>query len=115
MFSRKQRTKQLNSLIFEKIDKLFKISKTQSIIQISIQSIFESKSSLSQLTTDVQNAVFLSKEVNMIDVIKNQNDFIKQIEQKLSMIKIEKRRVYLTLRLSQIKTKKLIFLSLFSK
>ena len=106
MSSRRQRTKQFNNLILERIDKLFEISKTQSIIKISIRFIFESKSFFVQFTIDVQNVVFLSKNVNMIDVIANQNDFIKQMKQKLTIMKIEKRRLYLRHKLIQIKTEK---------
>ena len=71
MSLRRQRTKQFNNLTLERIDALFEISKIQSIIKISIRFIFETKSSFSQSITDsmtnVQNAVFLSKNVNMID------------------------------------------------
>ena len=54
--------------------------------------------------TNVQNAVLLSKNVNIIDNVTNQNDFIKQMKQKVTIIKIEKRRAYLKHRLIQIKT-----------
>ena len=60
--------------------------------------------------TDVQKTVFLSKNVNMIDNV-NQNDFIEQIKQKLTIIEIEKRRVHLKHRLIQMKTKKKVDLS----
>ena len=45
----------------------------------------------------------------MIDIIKDQNDFIKQIRQKVTIIKIEKRRVHLKHKLIQIKTKENLF------
>ena len=75
MFSRRQRTKQLNNLTFERIDQLFEISKTQSIVRISIRFNFESKSFSFQFIinsiTDVQNTVFLSENIdidmNLID------------------------------------------------
>ena len=112
MFSRRQRTKQLNSFTFERIDTLFEISETQSIVRISIRFIFESKSSFFQFMTNsmtnVQNAVSFLKNVNMIDNVADQNDFIEQIKQKLTIIKIEKRRVHLKHRLIQMKTKKII-------
>ena len=72
--------KQLNNFTFKRIDELFEISETQFIVRISIRFIFESKSFLSQFTTNVQNVVSISKNVNIIDVIANQNDFIKQIK-----------------------------------
>ena len=51
-----------------------------------------------------------------MNVIADQNDFIEQIKQRLTIIKIEKKRVYLRHKLIQIKIKKtLIFLSLLSK
>ena len=69
MSSRKQRTKQLNNLTFERIDALFEISKTQSIVKISFRFIFESKSSffqfITEFITNVQNTVFLSKNINI--------------------------------------------------
>ena len=58
--------------------------------------------------TNVQNAVFLSKNVNMIDDVINQNDFIEQMKQRLTIIEIEKRRAHLRHRLIQIKAKKKI-------
>ena len=91
MSSRKQHTKQFNSFTFERIDALFEISKIQSIIKISIRFIFEFKSSFSQSMTNVQNVVFLSKNVNMIDDVIDQNDFIEQIKQKLTIIKMKKK------------------------
>ena len=112
MSSRRQRTKQLNNLTFERIDALFEISETQSIIKISIRFIFESKSSFSQFIkdsiTDAQNAFFLSENVNMIDDVVDQNDFIEQIKQRLTIIEIEKRSVHLRHRLIQMKTEKKI-------
>ena len=57
--------------------------------------------------TDVQNTVSLSKNVNIIDDA-NQNDFIEQMKQRLTIIKIEKRRVHLRHRLIQMKTEKKI-------
>ena len=77
MSLRRQRTKQFTNFIFEKIDELIKIFEIQFEIKISIRSIFESRSFFSQSTTNVQNFVFLSKNVKMFDVIK---DFIKQIK-----------------------------------
>ena len=69
MSSRRQRTKQLNSLTFERIDQLFEISKTQSIVRISIRFNFESESSFVQFIadsmTDVQNIVSLSENIDM--------------------------------------------------
>ena len=106
MSSRKQRTKQFDRLTFERIDELFEIWEIQSIVRILIRLIFESELSFFQFITDVQNTVSLSKNVNMIDDVTNQNDFIEQIKQKLTIIKIEKRRVHLRHRLIQIKTKK---------
>ena len=100
MSSRRQRTKQLNSFTFEKINQLFEISEVQSIIKISIRFIFEAKSSFSQFITnsmtDVQNtASFLENiDMNLIDDA-SQNDFIEQMKLKLTIIKIEKRRVRL--------------------
>ena len=44
----------------------------------------------------------------MIDVIADQNDFIKQMKQKLTIIKIKKKRVHLRHRLIQMKTMKKI-------
>ena len=58
--------------------------------------------------TDVQNTVSLSKNINMIDDVTNQNDFIEQMKQKLTIIKIKKNRVHLKHRLIQMKTKKKI-------
>ena len=96
MSSRKQNTKQLNNLTFERVDALFEVSETQSIVKISIRFIFESESFFSQFITnsmtDVQNTVFLSKNVNMIDDA-DQNDFIEQMKQRLTIIKIEKKNV----------------------
>ena len=84
---------------FERIDESVEISKIQFIIKISIQLIFESKLFFSQFTTNVQNAVFLSKNVDMIDVVTDQNDFMKQMKQKLTIIEIAKRRAHLRHRL----------------
>ena len=106
MFSRRQRTKQFNNLTLERIDALFEISKIQSIVRILIRFIFESKSSFFQSMSDVQNVVFLSKNVKMIDNVINQNDFSELMKQRLTIIKIEKRRAYLKHRLIQMKTKK---------
>ena len=58
MSSRKQRTKQSNSLTLERVDQLFEIAKTQSIVKISVRFIFETESSHFQSMTDVQNIVF---------------------------------------------------------
>ena len=110
MSLRKQRTKHFNSFTFERIDVLFEISETQSIVKISIRFIFESKSTFFQFIidfiTNVQNTVFHSKNVNIIDDVTNQNDFIEQMKQRLTIIKIEKRRAHLRHRLIQTKTKK---------
>ena len=59
--------------------------------------------------TDVQNTASLSKNINMnlIDNV-DQNDFIEQMKLKLTITKIEKRRVHLRHRLTQMKTKKKI-------
>ena len=69
MFSRRQRTKQSNNFTFERIDQLFEISKTQSIVRISIRFIFESKSSsfqfITKFITNVQNTVFFSENMNI--------------------------------------------------
>ena len=51
----------------------------------------------------------------MIDVVTDQNNFIEQMNQKLTIIKIEKKRAYLKHRLIQIKAKKNDFLQLFSR
>ena len=105
MFSRRQRTKQLNSLTFERVDQLFEISETQSIVRISVRFIFESES-----MTDVQNTVFSSEnmniDLNLLDDVIDQNDFIEKMKQKLTIIEIEKRRAHLRHRLIQMKTKK---------
>ena len=95
MLSRRKCTKQLNNFTFKRIDELFEILKIQFIVKISIRFIFESKSFFFQFTTNVQNAVFLSENVNMIDVIANQNDFIKEMKQKLTIIEVEKKRAHL--------------------
>ena len=103
MFSRKQRTKQLNSFTFERIDQLFAISEIQSIVRIFNRFIFESRSSHSQIITDymtnVQNTVSLSKNINidmnLFDDVTNQNDFIEQMNIKLTIIKIEKKNVFI--------------------
>ena len=111
MSSRKQRTKQFNNLTFERIDMLFEISETQSIVRIFIQFIFESESSLSQFITEsmtnVQNIVFFLENIN-INLIDDadQNDFIEQMKLKLTIIEIEKRRLYLRHKLVQMKTKR---------
>ena len=68
----------VTNLIFEKIDELIEIFEIQLEIKILIRSIFESKSFFSQLITNDQNFVFLSKNENMFDVIKN---FIEQMKQ----------------------------------
>ena len=60
---------------------------------------------MTDFMTDVQITVFFSKNVNMIDDV-DQNDFIEQMQQKLTIIEIEKRRAHLRHRLIQIKTKK---------
>ena len=101
MFSRKQRTKQSNNLTFERVDQLFEIAKTQSIVKISIRFIFESESFHSQFITDfmtnVQNTVSLSKNMNiymnLFDDVTDQNDFIEKMKLKLTIIKIEKKNV----------------------
>ena len=107
MFSRSQRTKQFNNLTFERIDELFEISEIQFIIKISIRFMFESKLFFFQFTTDVQKSVSFSENVNIIDVITNQNNFIEQKKQELTIIKIEKKkRVHLKHRLIQMKIEK---------
>ena len=62
--------------------------------------------------TDVQNTVFLSENINinmnLFDDVTDQNDFIEQMKQKLTIIEIEKRRAQLRHRLIQLKTKKKI-------
>ena len=108
MPSRKQRTKQLNSLTFKRIDALFEISKTQSIVRISVRFIFESKSSsfqfITESMTDVQNTVSLSEDIdidmNLPDDVTGQDDFIEQMEQRLATIEAEKRRAHLRHRLA---------------
>ena len=113
MSLRRQRTKQLNNFTLERVNQLFEISETQSIVTISIRFNFESKSSFAQFITefmtDVQNTVLLSENINMnlIDDA-DQNDFIEQMKLKLTIIKIEKRRVHLRHKLAQMKTKKKI-------
>ena len=112
MSSRRQRTKQLNNFTFERIDQLFEISKTQSIVKILIRFIFESKSFsfqfMTDFMTDVQNIAFFSENINinLIDDIVDQNDFVEQMKQKLTIIEIEKKCVHLRHRLIQIKAKK---------
>ena len=114
MFSRKQRTKQSNSLTLERVNQLFEIAKTQSIVKISVRFIFETKSFHIQSMTDVQNTVFFSKNMNinlnlnLFNDVTNQNDFIEKMKQKLTIIEIEKKRVHLRHRLIQMKTKKKI-------
>ena len=107
MFSRRQRTKQSNNLTFEKINQLFEIAETQSIVKISVRFIFDFQS-----MTNVQNAVFFSENMNinlnLFDDVINQNDFIEKMKQKLTIIKIEKKRVHLKHRLIQMKAKKKI-------
>ena len=103
MSSRKQRTKQLNSLTFKRVDQLFEISETQSIVKIFIRFIFESKLSFSQFMTDsitvsmtdVQNTVSFSEDINMIDDVTDQNDFSEQIKLRLTIIEIEKKNVFI--------------------
>ena len=60
--------------------------------------------------TDVQNTVFLSKNIdidmNLIDDVADQNDFIEQMKLKLTIIKIKNRRAHLRHKSIQIKTKK---------
>ena len=114
MSSRRQRTKLSNNFTLERIDQLFEILKTQSIVKILIRFIFESELFSSQfiteLMTDVQNTVSLSKNINinmnLIDNVTNQNDFIEKMKLKLTIIKIEKKRAHLRHRLTQMKTKK---------
>ena len=117
MFSRRQRTKQLNSFTFERVDQLFEISEIQSIVKISIRFIFELKSSSVQFITDsmtdVQNTVSLSKNINIIDDA-DQNDFIEQMKLRLTIIEIEKRRAHLRHKLIQMKTKKKIDFSVIA-
>ena len=62
---------------------------------------------MTDFMTDVQNTVFLSKNIDMIDDA-DQNDFIEQMKLRLTIIEIEKRRDYLRHRLIQMKTKKKI-------
>ena len=110
MFSRRQRTKQSNSFTFERINQLFEVAETQSIVKISVRFIFETESSHSQSMTDVQNTVFFSEnmniDLNLIDDVTDQNDFIEKMKLRLTIIKIEKRRAHLRHRLIQMKTKK---------
>ena len=112
MSSRKQRTKQLNNLTFERINQLFEIAETQSIVKISVRFIFEAELFHFQSMTDVQNIVSFFKNfdinMNLFDDITNQKDFIEKMKQKLTIIEIEKKRVYLRHRLIQMKTKKKI-------
>ena len=120
---RRQRTEQSNSPKFERVDQLFDISETQSIVRISIRFNFESESFSSQSITDsmidsmtdVQNTVFLSKNINinmnLFDDVADQNDFIEQMKLRLTIIKIEKRHAHLRHRLIQMKTKKKIVFS----
>ena len=115
MSSRRQRTKQSNSLTFERIDQLFEISETQSIVKISIRFIFEFESSsfqfITESMTDVQNTVSFSENIdidmNLFDDVTDQNDFIEKMKLKLTIIEIEK-KVHLKHRLIQMKTKKTI-------
>ena len=112
MSSRRQRTKQSNNFTFERVDQLFEISEIQSIVKISIRVNFESKSSFSQFITEsitnVQNTVFFSKNINinmnLFNDVVDQNDFIEQRKIKLTIIKIEKKRVHLRHKLIQMKT-----------
>ena len=112
MSSRRQRTKQSNSLTFERINQLFEIAKIQSIVRISVRFIFEAESSHTQFMTDVQNTVFFSENMNinlnlnLLDEMTDQNDFIEKMKRKLTIIEIEKRRAHLRHRLIQMKTKK---------
>ena len=116
MSSRKQRTKQSNSLTFERVDQLFEIAETQSIVKISIRFIFEAESFHSQFMTDVQNTVSFLKNfdinMNLFDDVTDQKDFIEQMKQKLTIIEIEKRRAHLRHKLIQMKTKKKKLISL---
>ena len=106
---RRQRTEQLNSLTFERIDALFEIPETQPIVRISIRFIFESGSSPSQSMTesmtDVQDAVPLPEDVDMVDDA-GQDDSIEQMEQRLAAIEAEKRRAHLRHRLAQMEAEK---------
>ena len=61
---------------------------------------------MTESMTNVQNTVSLSKNLNMIDEIVNQNDFIEQMKQRLTIIKIEKKRAHSRHRLIQMKAKK---------
>ena len=114
MSSRRQRTKQSNSLTFERINQLFEIAEIQSIVKISVRFIFETESSLTQSMTDVQNTVFFSENMNinlnlnLFDEMTDQNDFIEKMKRKLTIIEIEKKRAHLRHRLIQMKTKKKI-------
>ena len=105
MSSRRQRTKQSNNFTFERINQLFEIAETQSIVRISVRFIVDS-----QFMTDVQNAVFSSEnmniDLNLLDDVIDQNDFIEKMKQRLTIIEIEKRRAHLRHRLIQMKTKK---------
>ena len=60
--------------------------------------------------TDVQNTVFFSKnidiDINLFDNVTDQNDFIEQMKEKLTIIEIEKELAHLRHKLIQIKTKK---------
>ena len=64
---------------------------------------------------NVQNTIFLSENINMnlIDDA-DQKNFIEQIKLNLTIIEIEKRRVYLRHRLIQMKTKKKIDFSVIA-
>ena len=112
MFSRKQRTKQSNTFTLERINQLFEIAETQSIVRISVRFIFEAESSHTQSMTDVQNTVFFSKNMNinlnlnLLDEMTDQNDFIEKMKRKLTIIEIEKKRAHLRHKLIQMKTKK---------
>ena len=105
MSSRRQRTKQSNSLTFERINQLFEIAETQSIVRISVRFIVDSQS-----MTDVQNAVFFSEnmniDLNLFDDVIDQDDFIEKMKRRLTIIEIEKRRAHLRHRLTQMKTEK---------
>ena len=101
MPSRRQRTKQLNSLTFERIDALFEVSETQSIIKIVSFSIYDKF-----YNECTEHCFFFPENIDMIDDVTNQNDFIEQMKQRLTIIEIEKSRAHLKHRLIQIKTKK---------
>ena len=63
---------------------------------------------MTDFITNVQNILSLSEDINMnlIDDVADQDDFIEQMKQRLTIIEIEKKRVHLRHRLIQMKAKK---------